>query len=86
MARGLPCISSAVGGIPELLESKYLVAPGEARILAQKIERVLNNPEEMVGMSRQNVLTARKYRSKELNKRRVEFYHKLVDETLRTRV
>jgi glycosyltransferase involved in cell wall biosynthesis len=86
MARGLPCISSTVGGIPELLEDKYLVLAGEAKMLSDKIIELLNEPDEMVEMSKRNVKTVQKYRSKYLNLRRIEFYHKLVDETLCTRI
>ncbi len=37
MARALPCIGSTTGGIPELLPSEYLVAPGDVGALALKI-------------------------------------------------
>src|SRR4029077_4545824 len=40
MARGLPCIGSAVGGIPELLGASELVPRGNAAALAAKIEEV----------------------------------------------
>lgn len=81
MARGLPCIGSAVGGIPELLAAEDLVAPRDATILAAKIESVLNEPNRAMQMSRRNLQIAKRYRSGILNERRVEFYKKLVEET-----
>jgi glycosyltransferase involved in cell wall biosynthesis len=81
MARGLPCIGSNVGGIPELLAAEDMVAPRDATALAAKIESVLKNPNRVMQMSRLNLQTARKYCSDTRNKRRMEFYKKVVDET-----
>ena len=47
MARGLPCIGSAVGGIPELLPPEALVTPGASGDLARKITAVLTSPAKM---------------------------------------
>lgn len=81
MARGLPCIASNVGGIPELIDSDGMVPPGDAQLLAAKIESVVGDIERLKKMSRKNLQTAKKYRADELNKRRVEFYRKVADET-----
>lgn len=81
MARGLPCLASKVGGIPELLADEDLVAPGDATALAAKIESVLNEPNRVMQMSRRNLQTAQRYRLDILNERRVESYKKLVEET-----
>src|SRR3984893_607487 len=43
-ARGLPCIGSAVGGIPELLDASELVPVGDSGTLAAKIQEVLRDP------------------------------------------
>ncbi len=77
MARGLPCISSTVGGIPELLDSKFLVHPGDVEELATKIEWVLKDPGMMEEMTSQNLKTAKKYTSDELNRRRIDHYERL---------
>lgn len=37
MSRGLPCVASCVGGVPELLAADWLVPPGDPRKLASKI-------------------------------------------------
>jgi glycosyltransferase involved in cell wall biosynthesis len=77
MARGLPCIGSDIGGIPELLSADDLVPPGDADALATKIRAVLADPQRRSRMSEANLATARRYRESELHERRVEFYHEV---------
>ena len=46
MAHGVPVIATAVGGIPDAIEDGvegYLLAPGDAAGLAERIERLLND-------------------------------------------
>ncbi|MBN1293904.1 MAG: glycosyltransferase family 4 protein [Candidatus Latescibacteria bacterium] len=74
MARGLPCIGSNVGGIPELLTSEYLYPPDDAVALADKIMEVIDSPERMSHMSALNIETATKYTNEKLDKKRTEFY------------
>jgi glycosyltransferase involved in cell wall biosynthesis len=81
MARGLPCLASDVGGIPELLSREDLVPPGDAAALAAKIESVIRNPDRLEEMARRNVQTARKYRGDRLNRRRVDYYKRLKEVT-----
>lgn len=83
MARGLPCIGTTVGGIPELLTKDDLVPPGDAVALADKIEEVMGSPERMVTMSRRNLSKARDYEEAALRKRRVGFYRYLYEITQR---
>jgi glycosyltransferase involved in cell wall biosynthesis len=47
MSCGLPVIGTKVGGIPEIISDSYngyLIPPDDSSILAQKIEKVLNDP------------------------------------------
>jgi len=74
MARGLPCIGSTVGGIPELLQPEDMVTPGNAEALAIKIREVATNPERMAQMSAHNLDKAKEYREDVLRARRREFY------------
>lgn len=74
MARGLPCIGSDVGGIPELLPSECLVPAGNVNLLARKILDVIEDPSRMAIMSRRNLQHARTYQNDALNIRRQEFY------------
>jgi glycosyltransferase involved in cell wall biosynthesis len=81
MARGLPCIGSTVGGIPELLSSEDIVCPGDAAALARKIHQVLTSPQRMSDQSVRNLEKAQEYRDEVLNKRRVAFYNHVREAT-----
>jgi glycosyltransferase involved in cell wall biosynthesis len=81
MARGMPCISSTVGGIAELLDCEYLVPPGDVKALAGKIEQVVTNKEKLREMSRLNLEKSHEYSIDKLSKRRKEFYQKLAEIT-----
>ncbi len=81
MARGLPCIGSAVGGIPELLPQEDLVAPGDVLGLAKKIQDVLGDPARLAHMSARNLNTAQDYREESLRTRRLDFYRTVREKT-----
>jgi glycosyltransferase involved in cell wall biosynthesis len=74
MARGLPCIGSSVGGIPELLAEEDMVPPNDASALARKICEVLADPSRLARMSVRNLAKAREYSLDVLTPRREEFY------------
>jgi glycosyltransferase involved in cell wall biosynthesis len=74
MARALPCIGSTVGGIPELLEEKDMVPPGNVGQLAAKIREVITDSKRMELMSARNLALAREYRSEILRMKRQRFY------------
>ncbi len=74
MARALPCIGSAVGGIPELLPPEDLVPPGDVGALAAKIREFVTSPERMAVASARNLTKAREYREEVLRERRIQFY------------
>jgi glycosyltransferase involved in cell wall biosynthesis len=77
MARGLPCIASTVGGIPELLPAEDLVPPGCGHGLAAKIREVLADPARQVEMSRRNQGRARDFHDHVLQPRRTEFFRQV---------
>lgn len=81
MARGLPCIGTDVGGIPELLPPEALVPPNNAPALAQKIESAIRDVEWLRRMSARNLETARDYQSEKLQARRRAHYIKLAEVT-----
>jgi glycosyltransferase involved in cell wall biosynthesis len=81
MARGLPCIGSTVGGIPELLPPAALVAPGDVGGLAAKIGQFAREPELRRVMGKQNLETARRYHEKALQPKREAFYKRLREVT-----
>ncbi len=74
MARGLPCIATEVGGIPELLPIDDLVAAGDVGALALKIREVAGSAARREQMSRRNIAVARRYAEDVLQPRRAQFY------------
>jgi glycosyltransferase involved in cell wall biosynthesis len=63
MVRGIPCVVSDVGGLPEMLvdeESGLVVPPEDARALAEALARLLSDTDEYARFS---VAAARRARS-----------------------
>ena len=77
MAVGLPCLSTPVNGIPELLEKEYMFDPMDSQGFTKKIIELLQNPEKMGQTSMRNINKAREYEETVLQQRRIEFYTKL---------
>jgi glycosyltransferase involved in cell wall biosynthesis len=56
MATGLPVVTTAVGGIPEIVadgRSGYLIAPGDGAALAERLEALVVAPERRGAMGRE---------------------------------
>lgn len=68
MARSRPVVATTVGGLPELLNGRHLVQPGNAPMLAECIQRMLDNPQEADTAARTNYVVARRYHYHELEK------------------
>ena len=81
MARGLPCVGTTVGGIPELLESGDLVPPGNAKALAEKLVEVFSDPDRMDAMSNRNLTLSLEYGDQVLRQRRQAFYRDVLEGT-----
>jgi glycosyltransferase involved in cell wall biosynthesis len=81
MARALPCVGSAVGGVAELLPDKDFVRPGDPEELARKIIEVVQDPERMRRMSDRNLGIARRYVSEELSAKHQVFCCAVRDRT-----
>ena len=59
MASGLPVVSTTAGGIPGMIDegrTGYMVAPGDGRALAERIEYLLAHPDEAWTMGAQGRL------------------------------
>jgi glycosyltransferase involved in cell wall biosynthesis len=74
MARGLPCIGSTVGGMPDLLAVDERVAPNEPSALARAITELLRDPARMARLSHRNLAVAARYTTEVLQARRSAFY------------
>lgn len=77
MARGLPCVASNVGGIPELLPDDAMVAPNDEEALALKIEEFIKNDDLRLKHARMNLEHARRYHHAVVGERRRAFYRSL---------
>jgi glycosyltransferase involved in cell wall biosynthesis len=73
MSRGCPCIASAVGGIPELLELSDLVAPNSPEALAKLILQVAADSDRLLAMSERNLAKAAQFSPQTLNESRRAF-------------
>lgn len=73
MARALPCVGSAVGGIPEILEKQCLVPVGDASALASKISTLASDADELARLSARNLARARDFDDERLSGQREAF-------------
>lgn len=77
MAVGLPCLSTSVNGIPELLQEQDMFAQQDAKAFADRAYALLTDGELYNNVSQRNVEKAREYEDSVLTKRRSQFYQKL---------
>lgn len=78
MAIGLPVLSTPVGGIPEVLEEEFLFNPMDVDTLASKICWLYDNQEEMNKIAKLNYERAQNFKNSVLQKKRDDFYGKLL--------
>jgi glycosyltransferase involved in cell wall biosynthesis len=83
MARGLPCIGTSVGGIPELLAEADLVPPDQPAALADRIREAVSSPARLRHMAARNLETARRYDDSVLREQRLDFYRGVAQATER---
>ena len=82
MARGLPCIGTDVGGIPELLPARWRVPPGRPEALAEKMAEAMGSLALRREMGVANLAKAREYSKDLLYRRRMEFYAEVSRRTM----
>lgn len=73
MARGLPCVGSDVGGIPELLGKDALVPPDDVEALSRTVARVLDDEDFRERLAREARAIVERFRPDALEARRVEW-------------
>lgn len=74
MSRGIPCIGTNIGGIPELLDPYFLVPVDSPDSVSDKILYLLNKNEEYKKNSERNIAISQEYRPIHLEKRRIAFF------------
>lgn len=81
MARGLPCLGTRVGGVPELLPESALVTPGAVDELATRMGEALRDVEWRQDAGRRNLHVARAFHEDMVAAARREFLEKLRNAT-----
>jgi glycosyltransferase involved in cell wall biosynthesis len=81
MARGLPCVGSTTGGIPELLPPDMLVPPGDVPALVELISALASDSKKLNAMAARNLEKSREFSSAVLAERQVEFLRNVRDQT-----
>jgi Glycosyltransferase len=77
MATGLPCLSTPIGGIPELIPTELIFAPDDTVGFANMITKIIDDEILYTKFSEQAFNKAIEYRLNALQKRRNDFYLKL---------
>lgn len=77
LSRGCPSLGSNVGGIPELLLPEQLHEPEDSELLAQKMIRVLKQPELQLRYAKEAFLSTEKFEAEVLEEKRRRFFHQL---------
>ena len=84
MARGLPCLATSVGGIPNLLDPEDVVRPGDRRALAKQISAVLDDTSRQFRMRQRNQARVLLYREEVLAPLRDRAYRALLEQSIDT--
>jgi glycosyltransferase involved in cell wall biosynthesis len=77
MARGLPCICSKAGGIPELLPEEDLVNINDANQFVIKLIEISRDPEKLRQMSQRNIEKVREYSKEAVEEVKKSFFLKI---------
>lgn len=80
MATGLPCLSTKIGGIPELLDHSLLFDKDDIEGFSQKIIEIFSDKKIYNRLSKSNFEKSKEYSRDVLTKKRNDFYRKLLDE------
>lgn len=74
---GTPCVSTRVGGIPELIEEECITEVGDVEKMYQKIKRLLERPDLLTELSHRCKRKAEGYSDENLQRKRNIFYGQL---------
>jgi hypothetical protein len=79
MSRGLPAVGSRRGGIPELVDARWLHRPGDSRALARLVAALLDDPAELAAQARRSWATAARFVARDLDARRDALVRRFVE-------
>ncbi len=75
MARALPSVASAVGGVPAVIDRRDLVAAGDPLALEEKVRALTRDPRRWTRTSERNLARSRDFDASILARRRSAFLH-----------
>ena len=81
MARGMPCLATRVGGIPELLHDEDLIAPGDSSALCAALIALAGDPARQLRSAARNLERARAYAEDRLQEQRNRFFRAVAEAT-----
>lgn len=84
MSVGLPCISSRISGLPELLQDHFLTDYYDVEALSKLVVELLTTPELYEKTSQENFEKSKEYEASILEKRRDSFYQSLKNVVLKS--
>ena len=79
MSRGCPAIGVKTGGIPELLDERFICNKKDYNAIADKISELIKNKNEMIEQSTKNFSKAMEYTKDIIDKRRTEFLENIIN-------
>ena len=79
MAVGMPVLSTPVGGIPEIIDRKYLFDSDDVESFSNMLCYLIENPNELNEISKKNYLRSLEFSNDKLQQKRNKFYSKLKD-------
>jgi len=77
MATGLPCVSTPVGGIPELLPERFLCNPTDVHRFSDELECLFTDKELYRTESERNFLRSHDYAEDKLQRKRINFFESI---------
>ena len=74
MSRACPCLTSNVGGIPELIDEEFMHNPKDYKKLAIDLKKMIESKELQSKSAKQNFIKAKEYEKEKLIKTKIEFW------------
>lgn len=72
MSRGLPCVCTNVGGMPELIQEKFIARKKDPESIADKVIKIINS--DMKEIAKRNFEFAMNFNNEEIMKKRKDIY------------
>ena len=79
MATGLPCLSTNVGGIPEILDKENMFDKDDVEGFAKRLLEIISDKDLYTTISEKNYNISLSYSNTNLQKKRDKFYNELIE-------